>query len=419
MNIKRSTKAIAAILAAAAVIMIFNDFASIHTASANTAREEIERLKEERREIEQRAREVQARIDSLEFDKETASARKGALDDRIALTEMEIEKIIESIEYTYTLIEEKEQEVAEAQQSEDAHLLLYKDRVRTMEENGIISYLEIIFDSTSFSDLLARVDFVSDIMRADDNAYRNLIAAREATIAAKESLEMAKDELEDEKSQLEQKYIGLETQLDEANALITQLKGAIDTEQELYDEEMAAAERIQREINEIEAELRRQEEERRRQEEAARRANEARAAANIRGTGTFSWPVPGHVRVSSPYGNRMHPVLGVTRFHAGIDIIAPQGSSIIASDRGTVITSAFNSSYGNYVVISHGNGMTTLYAHMSSRSVSAWQGVEKGDVIGRIGSTGISTGPHLHFEISSDGARVDPLRYFSGWIQGW
>jgi len=268
-----------------------------------------------------------------------------------------------------------------------------------MEENGIITYLEIVFASTSFSDLLARLDFVGDIMRADEKTYFDLIAARENTIAAKDALEQTKLEMEEEKENLRLKREELKEQLDEANELITQMKASLDTEMALYAEVSAEEDKVQREINAKVEELRKLEEQQRQ-----------RAAANVvRGTGQLRWPVPSNGAVSSGYGVRMHPVFRVQRQHWGIDIPGAHGANVVAADTGTVITSAYNSSYGNYVVISHGNGMTTLYAHLSSRKVSEGASVTKGQVIGLIGSTGISTGPHLHFEVSRNGSRINPM----------
>jgi murein DD-endopeptidase MepM/ murein hydrolase activator NlpD len=330
----------------------------------------------------------------------TEVAKKQVLDDRIMLTGLEIDNIAETIEFYMTLISEKEIEVAVAQQKENEQLRKYKKRVRDMEENGVISYFEIIFDSTDFSDLLARLDFVGDIMQADEKTYNDLITARKETITAKELLEQTKLEMEDEKVLKEQAQIDLEEQLDEANALIEKIEADLESERALRADVEADEEKIQKEINQKVEELRRQQE-----------RDRAASAARVKGTGQLRWPVPSGGSVTSGFGMRLHPVFKVYRQHSGIDIGAKHGASVIAADSGSVITSAYNSSYGNYIVISHGNGMTTLYAHLSSRKVKEGASVAKGQVIGLVGSTGVSTGPHLHFEVSVNGSRTNPLNY--------
>ena len=402
MKSKRIARIIAVVLALImAFSLIYSAIVSL-TAGAVPTQAEIDRLREEKKEYERRKQEIQSRINTIEFERMTEVAKKQVLDDRIMLTGMEIDNINETIENYILLIAEKEAEVLEAQGREDSKLLDYRTRVRDMEENGVITYLEILFDSTSFSDMLARLDFVSDIMLADEKIYNSLQAARMETEAAVDALEVIMAETEVERSQREKLLAELEDQLEEASVLIAAISATLDTEKTLYQEVSDEALKIQREINEKEDALRRE-----RERLLAAEAN------RVTGTGEFRWPVPsvGRDMITSTFGTRMHPVFKVFRTHYGIDIAAAHGANIVAADRGTVITSAYNSSYGNYVVISHGNGRTTLYAHMSTRRVSERAVVEKGQVIGLIGSTGISTGPHLHFEISINGVRVNPQAY--------
>jgi len=401
MNNRRVVRIVAIILALIMLFSVFMIAINALTASAVT-QAEIDKLKAQKQEFQRQKREIQSRINTIEFEKMSEIARKQVLDDRIMLIGMEIDNIIETIEFYVTLISEKELEVIAAQEREDQQLYKYKKRVRDMEENGVISYLEIIFDSTDFADMLARLDFVGDIMHADEETYYDLKRAQEETEAAKERLEQTKLEMEEEKLLQESMQLELEERLDEANALIEAIEADLESERALRAEVEADEEKIQREINKKVEELRRA-------QEAARAAAASSAASRVRGTGQLKWPVPSNGSVSSGFGMRMHPVYKVYRQHSGIDIPAKHGANVVAADTGTVITSAYNSSYGNYVVISHGNGVTTLYAHLSSRKVKENATVTKGDVIGLIGSTGVSTGPHLHFEVSVNGSRINPL----------
>ena len=400
MKSRKITRIIAIILALMMAFSIIWVAIDALTARAYVTQEEIDKLREEKKEYERRKQEIQSRMNTIEFEKMTEVAKKSVLDDRIVLTGLEIENINSTIEFYVQLINEKEMEVDAALAREDAQFRKYKTRVRDMEENGIVTYLEIIFDSASFADLLARLDFVGDIMQADEMIYGNLIIAREETEIAEENLRLSKEEMEQEKILQQEKLVELDEQLGEANALIQQLEDSFDTESALYTAEAEEADRIQKEINEKVEELRRQE-----------AAAAAAAAVRVYGTGQLSWPVPSSGNITSEFGLRLHPVYKVYRQHWGIDISANYGANIIASDSGTVIISGYNSSYGEYIVIDHGNGITTLYAHMSSRLVGAGAGVTKGQVIGYIGTNGVSTGPHLHFEVSSGGVKVDPTHY--------
>ena len=408
MKNKRVARVIAIVLALMMAFSVIWAAIDALTAKAYVTQEEIDRLREEKREYERRKEEIQSRINTIEYERMTEVAKKSVLDDRIILTGMEIDNINETIELYVVLIQEKEIEVSAAIDRENAQLRKYMTRVRDMEENGIITYLEIIFDSTSFSDLLARLDFVGDIMQADENTYNNLIIAHNETIVAKEDLELTKQEMEVVKDHLEEKYVELGEQLEEASELIKQIEDSLESFSALYAEESAESDRIQREINAKVEELKRQEAE---EAAAAAAAAEAAAAGRVSGTGQLMWPVPSAGVITSGFGVRLHPIHNVYIQHWGVDIPAGYGSSIIAADSGSVIISTYSSSYGNYVVIDHGNGMTTLYAHMSASAVGAGESVGKGQVIGYVGSTGASTGSHLHFEVSKDGVKVDPQRY--------
>ena len=408
MNNKKVVRVIAIVLAVVMLMSVGFVILDSLVASANNisgTRAQINRLREDLREYQRRRNEVQTHINAIDFERRAELARKSILDDRIMFTGMEIDIIEATIEQYEILIVEKEHEVVRAQEREDAQFQLFRTRVRNMEENGVISYLEILFDSTSFADLLARMDFVTDIMRADEHIYHSLVAAREATIEAKEELEETRLELEEERILLYIRQDELAEQVAEADALIYQLLQDREAEQALHDAIVADENRIMSQISAEEQRLRELE------AAAAAAAAAARGQQNVvRGTGELIWPVPGHRRISSGFGIRQHPVFGVMRQHNGIDIPAPHGVNVVAADRGTVITSTYNSSFGNFIVISHGN-MNTLYAHLSTRSVRVGDVVQRGQVIGRIGSTGISTGPHLHFEVHVNGQRVNPTRY--------
>lgn len=268
-------KVITIVLTIIVFSVVFFAFIDSQSAEARVTQAHIERLRENRRDIQNRMQKVQEQIDALEYDMLSEIAKKNVLEDRIILTGFEIENIVATIEEYAILIEDKEFQITVALENENAQMQLYRERVRSMEEGGVITYLEIIFDSTSFSDLLARIDFVNDIMRADERIYNNLVNARLETIAAREALELAKEEMEIEYLLLESKEAELFEQVEELDAIIAQLDEDLTTASALHRQLSDEDVRIQNTINARVAELRRQQE------------RDARAAAsNTWGTGS-------------------------------------------------------------------------------------------------------------------------------------
>lgn len=365
---------------------------------------EIDYLKAAADKLAEEKKAIGAKIAELETQRDAIVERKVQLDANIAITIKEIDNLTAQIELYEEEIEEKNAQYDLAVKEEERQMELFRRRVREMEENGDISYLEIIFEADSFADLLSAVDFITDVMNYDEWVVEQLNSAQEATWNAKVELENAKADAEDARTAQEDKKSQLESEMAEANALMTEIMNNMYERQTEYEaleakEDEAAAE-IDRMVQELE------EERRRRAEQDARVAS----------SGSYIWPSASSVYVTSLFGNRLHPVYGYYRMHYGIDIGASYGTKIYAADGGVVVTSTYGSGYGNYVMIDHGNGNYTLYAHMSSRNVQEGDIVLQGDVIGFVGSTGVSTGPHLHFEIYEDGVRVDPLKYFSNYI---
>ncbi|SHH63937.1 Murein DD-endopeptidase MepM and murein hydrolase activator NlpD, contain LysM domain [Sporobacter termitidis DSM 10068] len=368
------------------------------TAAAVT-QSQIDALKQQQKEYEKKKNEIQSEINSLQYQQKSALEQKGVLDNQIQLTQDEIDNINDQIAQYDQLISQKQGELEQAQANEDAQWAKYKLNLRTMEENGTISYISVIFRANSYSDLLARLDFVRGIMQYDIKIYDQLQAAKEAKIQAKSALEEAKAGQEADRLELTQKEADLEKQLDASTALLAKLAEDIDTAKDLYEKQKAEADKVQSDINKKVEELKKQ--------------NQGPGA--VKGTGSFIWPTPSSTLVTSRYGTRVHPIYHEYRTHTGVDIGAKYGASIEASDSGTVIIAKYSSSYGNYVVIDHGNGYTTLYAHMSQILVKSGAKVQQGAVIGKVGATGDATGPHLHFEISQNGSRINPLQFFTNY----
>ncbi|MDR0813824.1 MAG: peptidoglycan DD-metalloendopeptidase family protein [Oscillospiraceae bacterium] len=389
---------VAIVLAALIVLSVIITAVATLTAKGVT-QSEINTLKKQQEELKNQKNATLSKINSLEYKQASLIAQKEALDQKLLLTQSEIDNIVEQIQLYEQLIAQAENDVQIAVNKETDQLELYKARMRTMEENGVVSYMSVVFESNSFTDLLANLDFIKDIMRSDVKAYEDFVAARVAVEEAKKVLEDTKAECEAEKEELNLKYVELEADKAEAESKIDEINADIEEERKAYAAKLAESNALQAQINKAAAQLRR--------EQAAKQERNESVA---KGTGVLVWP-SNTKTVTSQFGMRFHPILKENRLHGGIDIGAPYGSNIFAADTGTVIISAYSSSWGNYVVVDHGNGMTTLYAHMSSRGVSAGKEVSRGAVIGKVGSTGLSTGPHLHFEVSVNGVRKNPLNY--------
>ena len=380
--------------AALALALALTVFAPLEVLAVSQS--QIDALEAERDELSAEREEMEAGIAELEAEHADIMERKTALDERNELYRQEIELIEEQVELYTSLVEQKKLEVDSALERENEQLANYRRHVRAMEENGSFTWLAIIFGSKSLGELLSNIDMVGEIMEADRRSYEQYTAAREESERVQAEYEEMLTELDAKQAELEAEKAGLEAEIEEAEQLIVELEEQLETDRAAYEEQLAKEQALESEIQNMIAELERQE-----------------AANSIVSTGTYIWPLPGY-SPGSAYGWRIHPIWGDMRFHAGEDIGAPSGTPILAADSGiaTVIPNNGNG-YGNYIIINHGGGRTTLYAHMSAFAVSNGQSVTQGQTIGYVGSTGNSTGPHLHFEVRVNGATTDPKSYFS------
>ena len=355
---------------------------------------EIDAMKEEANSLKQQQEEIQDQLDSLAADRENAMARKTLLEQQINATRAEINTIAAQIAKYDELIAQKQTELDEAEAEEQAQYELFCERVRYMEEQGEVSYWSILFSSKDFADLLDNAMMVEEIMDYDNQVMDQLIALREQIEEDKAELETARQAQQTAKEEQEAAQANLKSQEAEVSALIDQLAAQ---EDQLEAEEA----KLQAAANAADAEI------------AAAERELAAQINNVVSESGFMWPLPGYYNLSSLFAGRIHPITGKPQHHTGIDIPAPSGTDILAAKSGVVTTSTYNNSYGNYVVVSHSDGTSTLYAHMSRRGVSKGEVVSQGQYIGDVGTTGSSTGNHLHLEVRVNGSRVDPTQYFS------
>ena len=333
------------------------------------------------------------------------------MDERNSYTLQQMELNREEIELYDRMILEKELEVTDAETLEKTQLTRYRSRIRAMEENGNLNLIAIVLNSDNLSELMTAFDDIGEIMQSDkaiEKAYR---AAKENTEQAKQEYEEVRLDLTAKREELEEEQVELQADIDEATQLILDLEFDLENRQREYEEIMAAEDAANAVIDQLVAQL---EAERKAAEEAANAAGGGGGGGTATATASFVWPVASYVYISSRFGMRVHPITGQTRSHTGLDIASNQGTSVYAADGGKVTMAGWNGGYGNCIMIDHGNGYVTLYGHLNGFAISQGDTVSQGQTIGYVGSTGTSTGSHLHFEVLLNGSRIDPEQFFGG-----
>ena len=371
---------------------------------------EIDELEEKKEEIKEKKKAQQAIVDALEGEHADFLELKKALDDRNAFTLEQMDLNQQQIDLYAAIIYEKSLEVEAARAVEQEQMEKYRTRIRAMEENGNYNILAIFLNASSLGELLTVMDDMGEIMDSDKKLEDDYILAREKVESVMAEYESVKVELDAKQAKLEEEQSRLQAQLDETEQMIVDLKNSIDSESETLDEIERIEAETQAQIDELTEELERQ---RRAAIAAAAGATSYTGGGTVTGSGSFIWPVS-CTYITSCVGNRLHPISGVWKYHSGMDIGCQYGDSVWASDGGTVCIADWNGGYGNCVMIDHNNGYYTLYGHLSSIVVSVNQTVSQGQVVGYVGSTGMSTGPHLHFEIRSGSSCLDFASWFSG-----
>ena len=419
-NIKKSLHSVFCALLAAAALA-----ASLPAYAVSQA--EIDDLQKKLDALEQQAQEQQDVINDLTSQKARFITRKLALDNKIEINRQMIELIGEQIEIYDEIIAEKQAELDKALEKETTQTELLRSRIRAMEENSTYSYASFIFDSSSVTELLSRIGDVNDIMHYDKTLEEEYMAAREDVESLKTSYEEARHEQELLQKELDTKQAELDAQVEAAYTMIADIETLSDDAQAEYDaiaeEEAKAEETLQEAIRKRAAEQAKYNQNNNSNNGGG--GNSGGSGGNSGGGGSsgggsatslsnLQWPVPSCTLITSRFGYRVAPTTGASTYHGGLDIGAGMGASIVAAGAGDVIYAGANGGYGNCVMIDHGNGVVTVYAHMSSIGVSYGQYVTAGQYVGAVGSTGVSTGPHCHFEIRINGAQTDPAAYFSG-----
>lgn len=357
------------------------------------AAEDADELQDKLSSLEDEKAAVKERIAELTKQADDVEATRAALQSEIDLTKEEIATVEAYIERLQQQIDVKTTELEAAEEALEQKEEEFALTVRTTYEQGDSSYLQVLLNSTSFSDLLSRMEIITAIMEDNKKTVAEYTAAKEDIEQKKEELQATQDSQKEYQENLSYKVDELAASEAEQAALAESIEAYKAESEAEYD-------RISSEMQEVSSQI-------------AVLSAQAAAAGGVPYSGTFVWPTPSCTTTSSAYGYRVHPIYGTVKFHAGEDIPASYGAEILAAASGTVTTAGWVSGYGNYTVIDHGGGTMTAYGHQSSIIVSVGQYVEQGQVIGYVGSTGNSTGPHLHFEVYQNGSTVDPKSFFS------
>lgn len=413
---------------------------SVNAASSSDIQGQIDSLQQQAGNIAQQKSDLQGQINDIQGQQNDMIYQKSIIDQQMTITQEEIANTTAQIEQYQLLIAEKESELAQSEEDESVLYEQYKDRLRAMEENGDVTYWSILFKAKNFSDLLDRIDMIQEIANADQQMMQALSDVSEQIRTTRGELEQSQADMEVQQTLLAEQEATLASQSAEAQVLIDQYASESAELQDVYEQydalEADVAQKIgaaqlayeQAVADEEEAARKAAEEEQKKQEEQNQGSGSSGGTGSggtgsggsgsggdtstspDAGSGTFICPLSSRI-VTSPYGWRIHPVYGYEKFHTGVDLAASSGTPIYATASGTVTITSYDSASGNYVMLSHSGGYASAYMHMTHYIVSPGQSVTQGQVIGYVGSTGASTGPHLHFMIYYNGATVNPMNY--------
>lgn len=349
------------------------------TSTMDSLKKQSEALKEQ---IEQ----VQKNINQKNKEKKTVASQVAQLDNKLQLTEQRLDNVEQQLTTLESQIVITKRELDRATTDAAGQKELLKKRVRVMYETGSVGYLAVILDATSFGDFISRVDFLKKIVDYDLNLLKNMKLYRDTVAQKKAQLQSEVDEQEAIRKEVaEQKEQVAQAKADRSKALSELVKDLKELDKQ-EDELLAESKEIEKKIIALQS------------------------SSKYVG-GKLEWPVPGYYRITSQFGYRIHPILKTKKYHTGLDIAVPAGTAVHAANDGTVIYSGYYGGYGYAVIIDHGGQLSTLYAHNSKLLVKEGEKVKKGQVISMSGSTGLSTGPHLHFEVRKNGSPIDPNPY--------
>ena len=381
-------------ISAAMIAVCFISLLGTSTVSGNTLddlRKQLEAVQQQYRNLQNRSNQIENELSTNRKNQRAMQNEIQILDSDIEITEQRLQQVQQQLAEAEEAVRIAEQELEQAEKELAHREELRNRRVRAIYEFGTVSYLEVLFESTSFADFLSRYDQLQFIIQEDVQLLKLAQEKREEVEDRKEQLEWKREQVVALKREVEatkELLVAQKSQKQVQLASLQQVEASLTEDLEAMEETLRETDRLIDELT-------------KKYQDAIRRTG------NI----VLRYPLAKQVPISSAFGHRFHPVLKTYKLHTGTDFAAGYGSKVYAAESGTVILAGWNGGYGNTVIIAHGKNVVTLYAHMSKIHVSQGQQVDRGAVIGEVGSTGLSTGPHLHFEVRFDNQPKNPLDY--------
>lgn len=370
------------------VICSFSVFSCVR---AEETENETGGLESQRDELQNQIDEASGNLEDVQNELSENLQQVQKLDERIATSQQELDELNNKISELQKTTEEVESNLNEVQEKYDRQKELLDNSLIAIYESSDTKYLDVILSSKSISEFLSNYFLVTELASYEMDLLNEMEAKKEEIETSKKKLEENQKQLAEIKTNQTKTAKVLENTKTVRENFIAKLS---DEEKEIQ----TKIDEYNTRFNEINAEI-------------LALAMEGIDTKYI--GGELAWPVPGYTRISSKYGMRTHPITGVYKLHTGVDISAPMGANFIAANDGIVTKAGYNSAYGNMVIIDHGGGVSTLYAHGSEILVQVGQVVKRGDAVLKVGSTGYSTGPHAHFEVRLNGVVTDPMPYIT------
>lgn len=372
-------------------------------------KQEVEAARQKASSLEEEKKKVEASLKNLESLKGDAAAFVKQLDENMTVLNQEMEQLSGQISDKEAEINKTQQELEAAKEVEASQYASMKLRIKYMYERGNTSMIDLLLQSRNMMQLMNRAEYIRKISEYDKRMMDEYIATKEAIAGHEATLQSEREQLLDLQEQTKAKQESVQTLLNQKTKELKNFENQINAAEGQISEYEKSIKAQEDQIKSLEAEIKRKEEEARKAAEAVGKKYNTVSLGNI----NFIWPCPASSRITSGFGGRSSPTEGASSNHQGLDIGAGSGSSIVAAASGTVVISTYSYSAGNYVMLSHGGGVYTVYMHCSQLLVSEGQQVLQGQTIAKVGSTGYSTGAHLHFGIRAGGQYVNPTKYVS------